>query len=124
MFPVGGGECGAPSPPRAVGWSPGRGAARARWGRGAAVGRGRPGRGGARTEVQVTLHSRGATGGRGSHGGAGHRVEGSLGRPGSLGEERLPLCVQPLWGQGGVEARRALHLCARPAELAGGARSC
>lgn len=45
--------------------------------------------------------------------GRAHRVEGSLGRRGSLGEERLPLCVQPLWGRGGVEARRALHLCAR-----------
>lgn len=72
----------------------------------------------------MNLQSLGATGGGGSHGGAGHRVEGSLGHPGSLGEERLPLCVQPLWGQGGVEARRALHLCAPRAELAGGARSC
>lgn len=55
--------------------------------------------------------------------GRAHRVEGSLGRRGSLGEERLPLCVQPLWGRGGVEARRALHLGAQRAELAGGARA-
>lgn len=56
--------------------------------------------------------------------GRSQRVEGSLGRRGSLGEERLPLCVQPPWGRGGMEARRALHLCAPRAELAGGARSC
>lgn len=33
--------------------------------------------------------------------GRSQRVEGSLGRRGSLGEERLPLCVQPPWGRGG-----------------------